>query len=254
MGDGRRPGGGFKRGGAMAGIGLIAVAALAAVQILSGESIDGLSEKLTGAPAPDSREAVSAQSQAVEPAGGERPFDYYLLSLSWSPSFCADRPDADQCGEGRRFIVHGLWPQFERGFPADCDSRHRAPSDRLLARYEHLTESAGLLAHQWRKHGTCTGLSPEGYFEAMAEAARVVRIPESLEAVSRDLDVDPRVLEKAFLDANPDLTRDAVTVKCRDNRLSEVRICLTADFAPRTCGKDVIRDCGARMIDVPAPR
>src|SRR5215212_5317363 len=47
-------------------------------------------------------------------------FDFYVLSLSWSPSFCdaasergnSGRNQQAQCG-GRpfSFVVHGLWPQ-----------------------------------------------------------------------------------------------------------------------------------------------
>lgn len=244
----------MKRSGAVAGIGAVIMAAIAAVQLMTGEGdLDNLLSALTASEDPAAPSGgVIAQRQT---AAVERPFDYYVLSLSWSPSFCAGRPDADQCGRGHRFIVHGLWPQFERGFPSDCDTSHGRPSSRLLNRYApDTTESPGLLAHQWRKHGTCTGLDPEGYFEATARAARAVRIPSSLETASRDLDVDPRVIEKAFVDANPGLDREAVTIKCRDNRLTEVRVCLTADLEPRKCGKDVIRDCGARIIDVPAPK
>src|ERR1700712_5920775 len=55
-------------------------------------------------------------------------FDFYVLSLSWSPSFCeaaSERGNSGrsqaQCG-GRpfSFVVHGLWPQYERGFPEYC--------------------------------------------------------------------------------------------------------------------------------------
>jgi ribonuclease T2 len=37
-------------------------------------------------------------------------FDYYLLSLSWSPAFCLQSPGAAECDGPRRFgfIVHGL--------------------------------------------------------------------------------------------------------------------------------------------------
>ena len=97
-------------------------------------------------------------------------------------------------------------------------------------------------------------MRPGDYFDATLRASRVVTTPPSLEGLSKDLDVDPRIVEKAFIDANPGFTRDMVTVKCRDNKLTEVRVCLTTDLKPRTCGKDVIRDCGARMLDVPAPR
>src|SRR3974390_868724 len=62
-------------------------------------------------------------------------FDFYVLSLSWSPSFCAaaaergrGRGDGRQCGaRPYSFVVHGLWPQYERGFPEYCET----PAPRL---------------------------------------------------------------------------------------------------------------------------
>lgn len=255
-GRGRAPGLG-KTGGRAAGLGAIAVIVIAILQaFLDAPTGEGETSSASSSPAvsSDRPPAIIAQSQSTRAsASASAPFDYYVLSLSWSPSFCETRPDADQCGRGYRFIVHGLWPQFERGFPTDCDTSHRRPSNALLRRYDHITVSSGLLAYQWRKHGSCSGLDPEGYFEATEQAAQRIRIPPALDAVSKDLDVDPRVIEKAFIDANDGLTRDAVTVKCRDGQLSEVRICLTRDLEPRTCGKDVVRDCGARLMDVPAP-
>src|ERR1700690_2244045 len=68
--------------------------------------------------------AARSRSRHREP-GTPGVFDYYVLSLSWSPEFCAGPAgarDAAQCGEGRQyaFVVHGLWPQYERGFPESC--------------------------------------------------------------------------------------------------------------------------------------
>ena len=201
----------------------------------------------------DKQKLIHAKSGPAA-AGAAAPFDYYVLALSWSPSYCADRPDADQCGQGRRFILHGLWPQFERGYPQDCPSDAADPSNRLLSRYEDLSGSRGLLAHQWRKHGRCAGVSAESYLEASRRAVEAVAIPPSLEAVARDLTIDAGVVEAAFVEANPGMARDGVTVKCRDGRLSEVRICLTRDLALRTCGPDVIRDCRQSGLDLPAPK
>ena len=60
-------------------------------------------------------------------------FDFYVLSLSWSPSFCEaagerGTPPQQQCGaRPYSFVVHGLWPQYERGFPEFC----QVPAPRL---------------------------------------------------------------------------------------------------------------------------
>jgi ribonuclease T2 len=55
------------------------------------------------------------------------------------------------------------------------------------------------------------------------------------------------VVEDAFLEANPDLDRNMITVTCDQGRIAEVRLCLTKDLAPRACGEDAVRDC--RMQD-----
>ena len=59
-------------------------------------------------------------------------FDYYAVALSWSPSYCATRNDPDQCAVGRRhgFVLHGLWPQHERGFPESCSTEKLPPQVR----------------------------------------------------------------------------------------------------------------------------
>ncbi len=50
-------------------------------------------------------------------AEGERApdFDYYVLSLSWSPTWCAlegDTRGSPQCDEAADYgwVLHGLWP------------------------------------------------------------------------------------------------------------------------------------------------
>lgn len=185
-------------------------------------------------------------------------FDYYVLALSWAPSWCAsvdDPRDANSCDPGRRahFTVHGLWPQYEDGWPADCPSSHRNPTRAETRQMVDLTGSSGLAWHQWRKHGRCSGLSATGYFAATRQAAQAVTIPPVLASLTRDVALPARVVEDAFIETNPGLTRDGITVTCRDGALQEVRICLTRDLAPRDCGRDARRDC-SRPMTMPAPR
>lgn len=184
-------------------------------------------------------------------------FDYYLLSLSWSPAWCATEgagSDAPQCEPRRRtsFVVHGLWPQYERGWPDFCTTPQRDPTRRESRGMEELMGSAGLAWYQWQKHGRCSGLSGPGYYRATSEAAARVTIPPVLARLPRDVRLDASVIEDAFIETNPELTRDGITVTCKDGRLQEVRICLTRDLEPRSCGHDVRRDCRIPML-VEAP-
>ncbi|MEO1330940.1 MAG: ribonuclease T [Pseudomonadota bacterium] len=240
---------------------LIALAALAVILSLVFQNGPRFSGQLERMLAPEAGVENAAASGGVSPAAAQSglpvapgDFDYYLLALSWSPSYCRTRPDADQCGQGRGFIVHGLWPQNERDWPSDCATAFDRPTTGLLRRYEGLSGGRGLLAHQWRKHGSCTGLSPGDYFATMAAALERVRIPDGFARVDRDLTTSARAVEQDFVRANPAFGADGVTVKCGDGRLREVRLCFDKSLSPRACGPAAVRDCRAAEIEAPAPK
>ncbi len=197
----------------------------------------------------------SCPALAAEDVAGE--FDYYVLALSWSPAWCATEGrgrDEPQCHPERRtaFTVHGLWPQFEDGWPADCATSQRDPSRRDSAAMADVMGSGGLAWYQWQKHGRCSGLSARGYYQAVRDAAAVAEVPALLKMLPRDVNLPASVIEDAFIQANPDMTRDGITVTCNGTRLDEVRICLTRDLQPRDCAPDIRRDCrGALLMEAP---
>jgi ribonuclease T2 len=183
-------------------------------------------------------------------ADGERAgtFDYYVLSLSWSSAWCAlegDARDDPQCDAGRdlTFVLHGLWPQNEVGWPSYCRTTERDPSRAMTAAMADIMGGSGVAFYQWKKHGRCSGLSADAFFQTARRAYRAVTVPPLFSQVRRDLEVPPEVIESAFLESNPALSRDMVTVTCQGGRISEVRICLNKDLSPRACGSDAIRDC-----------
>lgn len=183
-------------------------------------------------------------------AEGERAgeFDYYVLALSWTPTWCAlegDDRDSAQCDRGRGFgfTLHGLWPQFERGWPSYCRTPHREATRGQTRAMEDIMGSSGLAWHQWKKHGRCSGLTAEEYFDASRRAYEAVTRPALLRKVAKDVTLPARLIEEAFLKENEGLFPDALTVTCKARRIQEVRICLTKELTPRRCGTDVIRDC-----------
>jgi ribonuclease T2 len=183
-------------------------------------------------------------------AEGERAgeFDYYVLALSWTPNWCAIEGDArgsEQCapGQGFGFTLHGLWPQYEAGWPSYCQTAERAPSRAMTRDQAGLFGTSGLAWHQWNKHGSCTGLSAENYYRLSQVAYDSVVRPDLLRRLDREVRVPAAVIEEAFLEANPGLGADMLTVTCRDGRIQEVRICLTRGLEPRACAPDVRRDC-----------
>ncbi|VDC21266.1 Ribonuclease I precursor [Pseudogemmobacter humi] len=183
-------------------------------------------------------------------AGDGKPgdFDYYVLSLSWSPAWCAQEGDAradPQCDRGRRhgFVLHGLWPQYEQGWPDYCRTTHNDPTRAETAAMADLMGGAGYAFHQWKKHGRCSGLSPRDYYATARRAFTGVTIPPVFTKMTKTLKVPAEVIEGAFLESNPGLERDQITVTCKEGMIQEVRICLTRDLEPRRCGSDTIRDC-----------
>jgi ribonuclease T2 len=183
-------------------------------------------------------------------AEGERAedFDYYVLSLSWSAAWCAlegDDRDDPQCdaGRGLTFILHGLWPQYEEGWPSFCRTRERDPSRSQTAAMADIMGGSGLAFYQWKKHGRCSGVSAAGYFQLARRAWDRIVVPDLFARVRTDLTLPASVIEAAFVEANPGFGANAITVTCQSGLIQEVRICLTRDLGPRRCGADVIRDC-----------
>jgi ribonuclease T2 len=183
-------------------------------------------------------------------AEGERAgdFDYYVLSLSWSSAWCeleGDARDDPQCdpGRGLTFVLHGLWPQYEAGWPSYCRTTERDPSRAMTAAMADIMGGAGLAFYQWKKHGRCSGLSAEDYLQTARKAYGRITVPEFFEDVSRPLTLPASVIEDALLEANPGIARDQITITCKDGLIQEARICLSPELSPRRCGSDVIRDC-----------
>ena len=106
---------------------------------------------------------------------------------------------------------------------------------------------AGQAFYQWKKHGRCAGLSAADYYDTARRAFGSITLPPVFKALRKDVRLPASVVEEAFLEANPGMTRDQITITCSDGRIQEARICLTRDLAPRRCGDDIIRDC--RMND-----
>ena len=204
--------------------------------------------------------AASAQGFGAR-GGAPGDFDFYVLALSWSPGFCeldGDRArNREQCGEGSglRFVVHGLWPQNERGSPSECGPAGRSPSRIAMNEAEGLYPSEGLARYQWRKHGTCSGSSPGDYFRDVRRARDKVTIPPVLAKADRDQSWTAIDLERAFVAANPGLRTDMMSVACKRGVLQEVRICLSKDLREfRSCQEVDRSGCRSREFTVVAPR
>jgi ribonuclease T2 len=201
----------------------------------------------------------SAPAQQRQHQPGQ--FDFYVLALSWSPTFCLQtaergRESREQCNSGRpfSFIVHGLWPQYERGFPRDCQVPAPRLNRNIMSSMLDLMPAPRLVYHEWDKHGTCTGLAAQAYFDLVRKARAAVKIPEAYVAPKGALTVTPDEVEDAFVKANPGLSRAGIAVSCGGTRLGEVRICMSKDLRFRDCADVDRRACRRDKLLMPPIR
>ena len=188
-------------------------------------------------------------------------FDYFVLSLSWSPTFCAGPEgsrDPQQCASGRRFafVVHGLWPQYRSGgWPAYCESTEAWVPQSVINGMLRVMPSKRLVIHQWRKHGSCSGLSMENYFLATRLLFEKVKVPARYLSPQAPIRTTPEQLVQDFVKTNRDLAADMISVQCgnaRDTaRLSELRICIDKRGNFGQCGTSAERQCRAQILIMP---
>jgi ribonuclease T2 len=205
---------------------------------------------------------AAAQDQRQNTPGQ---FDFYVLSLSWAPSYCAAAAERGGGGGGRSagqecgprpysFVVHGLWPQYDKGFPEDC----QVPSPRLyrgiVSSMLDLMPAPRLIFDEWDKHGTCSGLSPRVYFDTMRKARATVKIPPDYVDLQQPLSVAPDAVADAFVKANAGLTRNGIAVECDRGRLTEVRLCLSKDLQFRDCAEIARHSCRRDQVVMPPVR
>src|SRR6202166_3455054 len=197
--------------------------------------------------------AVAAAQESRQGTPGQ--FDYYVLSLSWSPSFCetaSGNASRQQCGpRPYSFVVHGLWPQYERGFPESCQVPPPRLDHRIMSSMLDLMPAPRLIYHEWDQHGTCSGLSAAAYFETVRDARSLVNIPPQYSGLESVLTVNPNDVRNEFVKVNPKLTTGAIAIDCDKQRLREVRICFDKDLGFRDCPEVVRQTCRRDEIIMP---
>lgn len=176
-------------------------------------------------------------------------FDYFLLNLSWSPEFCHSHPSAPECGQHPGFVLHGLWPENNNGtFPENCSD---APGPADPAQYSDLYPDPALLQHEWKTHGTCSGLPPDAFFKAARTAFKSVTVPGTLSDLNQQISLPPVQILHLFTEANPQIPSSSLALSCGNNYLTAVEVCLDKQLHPVACG--TLRSCRANSVRIPPP-
>ena len=205
-----------------------------------------------------------AQSKSVKTGAEPGQFDFYVLALSWSPAYCADggdkrSPEQCQLGAQKGFVVHGLWPQYEKGYPISCPTDRKDLPKSSFEKAASIFPDLKLAASEWRRHGSCTGLDPDLYLDAVATARDRVNVPRRFEPsksmLSSDIKPSPRDIEQNFSEANAGLQPTMMSVSCRKAILREVRICFTRDLKEfRACPEVDRSGCRSDQVSVVPPQ
>ncbi len=172
-------------------------------------------------------------------------FDFYVLALSWSPDYCAANGagNPQQCSTGKRlgFVLHGLWPQYYKGYPSSCTAE-QLPSA-AESRFTGLYPSEELFQHEWEKHGTCSGLTPEQYLSFSKKLKESIVVPAELQAPARPVRMNIVQFKRAFVAANAGLSDPALAVFCSGSGrfLKEVFVCFSREGRPVACSQELQR-------------
>ncbi len=175
-------------------------------------------------------------------------FDLYLFTLSWSPQFCAttQREVAECEAHGGNFVVHGLWPEFKNGsWPSKCSSE---PGPTNPAAQTDIMPDPSLVAHEWQKHGTCSGLGVNGYFALMRSIRKSITIANALLNLKQTQMMALAEIKAQFVSANSSIKAEDMVIGCANNTPVQVQFSVSKDGSPIACG--TIRDCRANKIKV----
>ena len=198
------------------------------------------------APTKESTRAAATLTSGKRVKNTPGDFDFYVLALSWSPDYCAgsNGDDPQQCSLGKKlgFVLHGLWPQYTRGYPADCSSV-KLPKD-AQQKFPNLYPSPQLYAHEWDKHGTCSGLKPAEFLMLSKTLKDSIAIPPAYRSPAKAFRTTADDLKAAFVATNSTLSEDALAVQCSGSGrfLKELYACFSRDGQLTACSTEIQKD------------
>jgi ribonuclease T2 len=221
--------------------------------------------------------ASASARQDTRDRGQAVGFDYFLLSLSIAPSFCASSPANAEKSECRSLsaadfrqtplTIHGLWPNrahvSTNQQPQDCDGPAFAISDTTQAQLRrYMPAGPGLARYEWRKHGTCSGMDPDRYFAAEAQLAAHANDTIGAAILAQGgTAVAIQALLQTIAARDPALAA-AIIVDCRSPRgggdplVQEIRLTLSKDLRPipaSSVGMGQNSGCRGGVGQIPAP-
>jgi ribonuclease T2 len=172
-------------------------------------------------------------------------FDYYLLSLSWAPNFCANHPGdhSSECAVGGHtaFVLHGLWPQASSGPPPLSCAPASPISKTIIDHMLNFMPTRALVQHEWEKHGTCSSLSAKDYFAKVEQAFQNTQVPDQFKNLAAQKKFGVSDIEQSFAGQNH-APQQAFRISCHFGNLVGLEVCLNKDLQYQACTATV-REC-----------
>jgi ribonuclease T2 len=192
--------------------------------------------------------AQSTGAPVPTPTATGKPYDFYLLNLSWSPEYCVTNPGAAECSQHLGFVVHGLWPQNNDGtYPQNCGTRP-GPTDPSV--WAGLMPTAALAQHEWVTHGTCTPYDADTYFGLIRKAFGEVTIPADFSGTAQPSSEPPAIIITDFANSNPSFPQGSIALSCGNNQLTAMEFCLDKNLNPEACQS--VKSCKANTVKIPS--
>lgn len=184
---------------------------------------------------------------------GSATFDYYFLSLSWAPNYCAAHPadHSSECKAGNHtaFVLHGLWPSSNSDPMKPMNCGPASPVAAAIVR--HMSEyfpSKGLIQHEWQKHGTCSGLIASQYFAQVRQAYTSVQVPQRYRRLDHAQSIRVHEIEQDFAQAN-NAPAGAFRVSCYAGELVGVEACIDKNLHYQACPRSA-RECRSDQVSL----
>jgi len=200
--------------------------------------------------------AATGVSRKHQNSAGPVNFDYYLLSLSWAPTYCAehatDKSSECKTGNHTAFVLHGLWPSVNQGKqPMSCGPAKPVPA-RVVQHMLQYFPTKGLIQHEWAKHGTCSSFSSADYFGQVERAFKSVQVPERYRTLTQNQQLKVSDIEQDFAQANS-APAGAFRVSCHAGELVGLDACLDKDLKFQACPKTA-NECPSSQVSLAPPK
>ncbi|KAA0700358.1 ribonuclease [Neorhizobium sp. P12A] len=194
-------------------------------------------------------------------AGGGR--TRFILAASWEPAFCATNQKKTECRgqkagdfDATNFSLHGLWPMRQEYCGVSDDQRdadrrsdwNDLPAVSLTAQTRSALDKvmpgtqSGLERHEWTRHGSCTGMSADDYFNAAVGLINELNASAVRDLFAQNIGktLDAETIKAAFDESFGNGASDRVKMSCRRvgnvRVISEITIGLSADATQPSSG------------------